>query len=358
MVATSENLQQIEGKMSGTDRVAVLLTGYGGVEKYEDFTEYNKRATEYIAAKFAPVPQLFIPLFARILTLKNLYNWGYKHQHFTSPQNDVFEKQRSGIERQLQKRWGDRVQVFLAYYFLEPFPTQVIPQIKQQGFNKLLIYPFLVIDSVFTSSIAVQQVNQAIHQMPADAEAWVQGIRYIPSFGTKPDYIDLMACHVSETITRDLADKFLNSEIGIVLMCYGSPQKQKGRVTGLKAGQTLFEHVEAKLINDYPLISIGWINHPTPFLKWTEPTLEQAAKNLIKLGAKAIVFKPIGWATENYETMIEVEEVIDTFSRQHAEITFVQMDCANDDPEFLKMAAEWANPHIEALLENKNFKNL
>jgi protoporphyrin/coproporphyrin ferrochelatase len=78
--------------------------------------------------------------------------------------------------------------------------------------------------------------------------------------------------------------------------------------------------------------------------------LNQAAKNLIETGAQAILFKPLGWATENYETILDVDDAIAFLKRQYPMVTYTRLDCVNDDPEFLKIAAEWANPHIEAML--------
>jgi protoporphyrin/coproporphyrin ferrochelatase len=115
--------------------------------------------------------------------------------------------------------------------------------------------------------------------------------------------------------------------------------------------------VQGRLIHQYPLVSIGWINHEIPLVKWSEPDMKEAAKNLIDLGAKAIIFKPIGWATENYETIIEVEEVIKSLQRQHSDLTYIRMGCANDHPDFLKMAAEWANPYLETLLASSSGVN-
>ena len=45
-----------ESHGSGKDRVAVLLMGYGEVESYEDFANYNEQALNLLTAKFAPVP--------------------------------------------------------------------------------------------------------------------------------------------------------------------------------------------------------------------------------------------------------------------------------------------------------------
>ena len=71
---------------------------------------------------------------------------------------------------------------------------------------------------------------------------------------------------------------------------------------------------------------------------------------MIKAGAQAILFKPLGWATENYETILDVEDVIRSLQRQYPTVTYTRLDCVNDNPDFLKIAAEWANPHIEAML--------
>ena len=54
----------------------------------------------------------------------------------------------------------------------------------------------------------------------------------------------------------------------------------------------------------------AWMNHPVPG-KWTTPDVDQAAKNLTTLGAKALVFVPIGFVTENHETQLDIGYTID-----------------------------------------------
>jgi len=206
------------------------------------------------------------------------------------------------------------------------------------------------VDSIFTSGIAIEQVNKALDRLNQDPEPWLKGMRYIPSFYNQPAYIDLMAEMVETEIASELGDKYLPSEIGIVLMNHGCPHEAKGFVSGIDESQALYELVRNKLINRYPLISVGWLNHQTPLIKWTQPNAELAALNLIQLGAKAIVFMPIGFATENHETLLDVHHIIHAIERRFSQVSFIQMSCVNEHPSFLKMAAEWANPQIEALL--------
>ena len=352
MVATPEKSHATApAQATGNDRVAVLLMGYGEVESYEDFANYNEQALNLLTAKFAPVPTWIYPPLAKLLALFDRHEWDHQHDHFVSPHNAIFEEQRAGIEKCLQAKWGNQIQVFKAFNFCAPFlPDQVLEEIKAQGFDKLLIYPLLVVDSIFTSGIAVEQVNLALNKLADDGEHWVKGQRYIPSFYNESAYIKLMAQMVEEKIATDLASAYLPSQIGIVLMNHGCPHKAKGFTSGIVESQALYDRVRDELINRYALISVGWLNHDTPLIDWTQPNAFVAANNLIDLGAKAIVFMPIGFATENHETLLDVDHIIHALQRKHSEVNYVQMPCVNARQEFMEMAADWANPQIAELL--------
>jgi protoporphyrin/coproporphyrin ferrochelatase len=355
VVATPEKLQHADEHLSHQEtnkqRVAVLLMGYGEVESYEDFANYNEQALNLLTAKFAPVPTWIYPPLAKLLALFDRHEWGHTHHDFISPHNAIFEKQREGIEKQLQSKWGEGIQVFKAFNFCAPFlPNQVLAEIKSQGFDKILIYPLLVVDSIFTSGIAIEQVNNAFAELADGNEHWLKGLRYIPSFYNEPEYIDLMARIVEDKIHTDLNGAYLPSEIGIILMNHGCPHKAKGFTSGIVESQALYDLVRDKLINRYPLISVGWLNHDTPLIEWTQPNAEQAAKNLIQLGAKALMFMPIGFATENHETLLDVHHIIHALEKKHPNVNCVQMACVNDNADFLATAANWADTQIGELL--------
>ena len=340
-----------EHESNESNRVAVLLMGYGEVESYEDFANYNEQALNLLTAKFAPVPTWIYPTIAKLLAIFDLHEWSHQHDNFISPHNAIFEEQRAGIEQELKKTWGDKVSVFKAFNFCAPhLPEQVLAEIKSQGFEKILIYPLLVVDSIFTSGIAVEQVNKALSQDAQGDSHWLKSTRYIPSFFNKPDYINLMAQMVEEKIEAELAQGHLASQIGIVLMNHGCPHKAKGFTSGIDESQAMYELVREKLIEKYPLISVGWLNHDTPLIEWTQPNTKLAAQNLIDLGATSIIMMPIGFATENHETLLDVDHIIHSLQHKNSDVTFVQMPCVNSRPEFMHMAAEWANPQIEALL--------
>lgn len=353
MVAAPETIRPLSMTDRPSDeRVAVLLMGYGEVESYEDFANYNEQALNLLTAKFAPVPTWLYPPLAKLLAVFDLHEWSHQHGNFISPHNAIFEEQRAGIEAALQETWGDRVKVFKAFNFCAPYlPHQVLAQIKAEGFSRILIYPLLVVDSIFTSGIAVEQVNAALVKTRDSGDRhWVEGMRYIPSFFNEPKYLNLLASLVSETIEKELAVAHLPSQTGIILMNHGCPHKAKGFTSGIDESQALYERVRERLIHRYPLISIGWLNHDTPLIEWTQPDVTQASKNLMELGATALVYMPIGFATENHETLLDVDHIISALRRNRPDVTYLRMDCVNAHPTFLKMAADWATPHITDLL--------
>ena len=227
--------------------------------------------------------------------------------------------------------------------------------IIDRGFENLLIFPLLVVDSAFTGKIAVEQVNEVI---AANAEnSPFTAIRYIPAFAIEPTYIDLLVRQIKESLNQPDINCCSKSQIGIILTVHGGPEKANGLLTGVIDGQALFDRVQAQLQHQYPLISIGWINHDMPFIKWSQPNLEQAAKSLIKSGAQTIVFKPLGWVTENYETILDVEDAIKSLQCQYPTVTYTRLECVNDDPEFFSIAAAWANSQIEAMLSVSKIEN-
>jgi protoporphyrin/coproporphyrin ferrochelatase len=351
VVATTEKIIDTNSAPTSKDKVAVLLMGYGEVESYEDFANYNEQALNLLTAKFAPVPTWIYPPIAKLLAMFDLHEWSHQHGNFISPHNAIFERQRENIEHHLKHTWGDRIKVFKAFNFCAPnLPHQVLEEIQAEGFDKILIYPLLVVDSIFTSGIAVEQVNQALAKPTNLEEHWIKSMRYLPSFYNEPKYIDLLAKMVEKEISHRLSSAYLPSEIGIVLMNHGCPHEAKGFTSGIDESQKLYDLVREKLINRFPMISVGWLNHQTPLIKWTQPNAELAGRNLIELGAKALVFMPIGFATENHETLLDVEHIIETLQKKYPTVNYVQMECVNDNDEFCAIAAEWANPQIEALL--------
>ena len=322
------------------ERVAVLLTGYGEVEHYDEFTEYNERSFRLLVSKSIKFPDFTIPYLSRMLERQQRKEW-HAANHYHSPHNDIFELQRAGIEDNLKKRYGDSVAVYTTFNFVEPYlPEQVLSQIAADGFTKVVVYPWLVVDSVFTSGLVLEQINKAL----AKKGDWLDDMRYLPSFWEREEFQERMVEKILERIDP-LLERHAPSQIGIALALHGCPLESKGQETGVRESTALYYAMQERLIERFPLMTPAWMNHPVPG-KWTTPDIDQAAKNLITLGAKAIVFAPIGFVTENHETQLDIGYTIDKVKDQ---VECVHLPVLNDDPELLRMGAEWITPHLEEL---------
>lgn len=321
-------------------RVAVLLCGYGEVEDYDEFREYNEKSFRLLVAKSIKFPDFSIPWLSRRLERSQRKEW-HAANHYHSPHNDIFERQRAGIEASLKAKYGDDVAVFKAFNFVEPhLPDQVLEEIREQGFERIVVYPWLVVDSVFTSGLALQQINEALHP----DGSWVKDIRYLPSFWERPDFQQLLVDHIHGGVSP-LLERHVPSQVGIVLCLHGCPLETKGMETGVRESTALYYAMQERLIGRFPLISPGWMNHPVPG-KWTTPDVDQAATNLIGLGARALVFAPIGFVTENHETQLDIGYTLDKFDGQ---VESVHLSTLNEHPELLEMGAGWIHPLIDEL---------
>ena len=78
------------------------------------------------------------------------------------------------------------------------------------------------------------------------------------------------------------------------------------------------------------------MNHPVPG-KWTKPDMAAAAENLLSLGARALAFAPIGFVTDNHETILDVD---DLRRKVRGRAETVRLDSLNDDERFLELVTE------------------
>ncbi|HYO42705.1 MAG TPA: ferrochelatase [Candidatus Limnocylindrales bacterium] len=326
-------------------RVAVLLCGYGEVEHNEDLAEYNALSLRLLVSKSVRLPDRAVPFLSRRLAKKARAEYE-RANRFVSPHNAIFQRQRDGIAAALEERYGDRVEVFTALNFCDGFlPEQVLPGIRAAGYDRLVIYPLLVVDSVYTGGLSLEQVNVAL----GDDGGWVRELRYLPSFHDRPEYQDRLARHIRDGVLP-LRSRYASSQIGVVLLNHGCPYKAKGFETGMRDSRTLYHGVKERLWHEFPNISVGWMNHPTPG-RWTQPDMLQAARNLVTLGARAIAFAPIGFVTDNHETILDVGYTVARLRHEHPSVEILQLPSLNDDPELMVLAADWIAPLIDDAAE-------
>ena len=323
------------------NRVAVVLYGYGEVDDPTvpgAFERYNELSLRYLVTKSVPIPARLHPLMARRLARRVAKEWADAGD-FRSPHNAFFERQRAGIAAHLQERYGDDVDVYASHVFLDGMlPAQVLAQVRADGFNAVLHYPLLVVDSVYTGGLALEQVNESL-----DGDGWPHAKRYLPGFSRVEAYRDRLAERVDD-VAGEFLGRYAASQIGVVLVNHGCPMSGKGWETGRQESEELYRAVYDRVVTRWPLTSVGWLNHPTPG-KWTEPAAEVAARHLVTLGARVLVFVPIGFVTDNHETILDVEAI----GRGLRGAKLHRAPALNDDPAFVEMAAHWAVPLIEQL---------
>ena len=326
--------------MSRVKNVAVLLCGNGEVEAFNDLANYKERAFRLLSSKYFKFPDFAIGWFSKVLETIG-QGERFSQSHFHSPHNEIFHAQRQLLEEILQNHHGDCVKVFTAFNHCDSFlPRQVIATIREQGIKKLVIFPLLVVDSFSFNRPALQSICEMLEE---DASGR-RHVRYLPYFSHRPEYHQRLTDRIVSR-AQLLKTTCTTSQVGIVLMVRGRPMGNRDVEEEIRQSENLYRFVRDRLIYRYPLISIGWIppQHPG---RWTTPDLKMAAQNLLSQGARALVFAPIGFVTENHETMLYVDYCI---NKLRSRVECLHVDCLNEDLEFMEMCARWLDPLISEL---------
>lgn len=57
---------------------------------------------------------------------------------------------------------------------------------------------------------------------------------------------------------------------------------------------------------------------------------------------------PIGFVTDNHETILDVGYTLEKLKVSHPDVPTHRLSSLNDDPELLRMAADWIAPLIDS----------
>jgi ferrochelatase len=67
----------------------------------------------------------------------------------------------------------------------------------------------------------------------------------------------------------------------------------------------------------------------------------------VTTGARAIVYVPIGFVTDNHETILDVGYTIEKLRKAHPDLEILRLPSLNDDPALLRMGADWIAPLVD-----------
>ncbi|HSL69925.1 MAG TPA: ferrochelatase, partial [Longimicrobiales bacterium] len=224
---------------------------------------------------------------------------------------------------------------YVGMQFTEPAIESVVARARTEGAELLVGLPVYPVCGPSTNIAALEQLRRAV-----DAIGWRVPVFEISGWHSHGAYIELRA----DAIRRFVMDNNLDvTEPGtrLIFSAHGTPLKylQQGSRYVLYTEHAVHAIAESLGVNNYVL---GYQNHTNRPIEWTQPDIE---KVISEVQAHTVVVDPCSFIHEQSETLAELDHDLKEEAEERG-LTYYRVPVPHDDPRFIKLLADLAEPFI------------
>lgn len=302
----------------GRTEVIYLTYGEPAAAKFGVQYRYSLAILRRLTLRVAPIPRFVLPLIAayRAWTRCRLF----RDLDFSSPLEEISERQRDALESSLRTRHPDReISVRLVYEFREPFLPEQLKGSSEPP-EDLIVLPSYIAESDFTSGVSRTDLAH-FHEESKGSHGWPEP-RYINNLGRDSRLADIMANHVLGYCRRE---GWTTEASVLVLGAHGTVvNPPPGILNGLEDTATLAAAIKHRLKPHFRMIRAGFLNH-TLGGDWTEPPMDKLAEKLRSAG-HSVVYFPYGFTADNAESLVEGPQALEP------QASLLCVPCLNESP--------------------------
>ena len=263
-----------------------------------------------------------------ILTIRprksaHAYRQIWNHERNESPLKTFTRGQAEG----LVKAFGDDVIVDWAMRYGKPAIAERLEALKQQGCDRILVFPLYPQYSAATSASVMDKLGQALEAM-----RWQPTIRVVPPYFAQAIYVDTIAASLKAHL------KSLSWKPDRILMAFhGLPREY------LDKGDPYHCHCQktARLVRqklalsgeDLQLVFQSRFGRT----EWLKPYALDTVESLPDQGVKNLLVISPGFASDCVETLEELSISLKETFEEKGGTHFSVVPCLNDSPSSLKM---------------------
>ncbi|MBM4167272.1 MAG: ferrochelatase [Ignavibacteria bacterium] len=343
--------------MRQNEKIAVVLFQLGGPDSLDAVEPFLYRL--FCDPDIINFPGAFLarrPLAKLISSRrKKIAAKHYEEIGGKSPILDLTNAQAVALERELNKTID--VKVFVAMRYWKPFTYEIIDEMKNHNFTKIVLLPLYPQYSKATTLSSFKEWYRVSKRKNYTSIP----IASICCYHNHPKYIDAIVENINSALNN--FSHLDANEIDLVFSAHGVP------VSMIKLGDPYQRHIEetVKLV----LEKGKWKSQNTLCYQskvgpaqWLKPSLNATIKQLAEKGRKHLLIIPIAFVTEHIETLHEIN--IETREEAgHLGIQqFEMMPALNDSQTFIECLSDLVlkkvnnNPIELAMCKNLFEKNL
>ncbi len=309
-------------------RTAVVLFSLGGPDSLE--------AIEPFLFNLFCDPDIFkIPigqkLFARTIAHYRtpIVRRKYELIGGKSPLNEWTEKQRILLEEELKKEIKE-VKVFTAMRYWKPLTSAAAKKVKDGKFNYIVLLPLYPHYSISTIGSAFNEWKRVY---PGNTDNHI----YIKKYYDNLNYIKAINERIDSALKR--FPKNVYNDVEFVFSAHSTPVKmaEKGDPYGYQIKETVDLVMNNR--NHSHHYHLCFQSKVGP-VKWLSPNPAQVIKELAAEGKKHLLFIPISFTADHFETLYELGIQYRELAEKEGIENYIVMQGLNDSSLFISALKE------------------
>jgi ferrochelatase len=247
-----------------------------------------------------------------------------------SPILDLTQRQASRLE-ELLRSTGIDATVFIAMRYWHPFTKAVVREIRNGGFERIVLLPLY---PQFSQATTLSSIHE--WKREAGRQRLTIPTQLVCCYPVMPEYVQAVTQNISSTL--DKFEQIPPEEITIVFSAHGIP------VSYVAKGDPYQLHIEATV---NAVIANGAWRSPHVLcyqsrvgpMKWLQPSLLDTIHRLGREGKKHIAIVPISFVTDHIETLHEINIEVRNAATSAGIERFELVPALNDHPSFIAALA-------------------
>lgn len=298
----------------------VLLVNIGGAESVRQSREFLWRM--FTDSAILPLPFGFRHLLAGwIAWTRAGKSWEMRKRQTESP---VFRGSMKTAEK-LREELEDGETVECAYSYSSPLIEQGFAKLAGQGVERIVVLPLYPHPSACTTGSIKTQVNALRLKFPTIETVFVEGLYQHGLFNSW--WIEMINEHLSRHDSPPVL-LFSAHAIPARLADAGDPYVAAVNESAARIAESL--HLRHKVAYQSRMGRT----------RWTEPTTEDALRDLLQKDEKDIMILPFSFVGENLETFTEIdEELIPALSDEYPGALISRPEIPDAHSEFIALLA-------------------
>jgi ferrochelatase len=311
--------------------IAVLLLAFGCPDSIESIEPY---ITNVMGGR-KPSPEQLQKIKER-----------YQKIGGRSPLLDITKRQSEALERDLNRGKGQGVRdkefrVFVGMRYWHPFIKDALKEIVSLNAERIVVLVMAPHYSKISTGHYIKTVNDAMAELTSISPIYIRGsggglnISFVNNWHTHPLFLESVAEKIKNGISNfpSLISSPLRGEgegVQIIFSAHSLPQKDDTYV------KQLHETIDGviKLTGDISW-HLGFQSKGMSPGEWLEPTVDSILERLSKEGKKYVLMAPVGFVSDNIETLYDID-IVYKKKAESLGLIFHRTESLNDSPKFIE----------------------